>query len=326
VNPELLLAILIIVATLVSALLIRPRSELRRSGGLSRAASRHGLQYSSNGSAGPFFYELKGLLSSPLPIFAPKKGVGGLGIRHLLMGRWRGQKVTVFEHWEEKAEAWGGEEDSILRVISEFVSRREHVRSADYSYHACAAVTVDAFLPALSVGPRPAWGRLSGPFRRTGVAIEDDAFNRRFIVTSEDSDFVRRLLDQQMRESLARIPRTWEMQVGGSRVLVLRVGKITEGDVPELLDTVVRITLSIPKDLLKEHPSRPSPAVASDPALDRVEIFREEFLRWTWRRINPDGSTRTTSASAYIGLGAAEAAAKEANPDLPSRQFVSLRP
>jgi hypothetical protein len=317
--------IAVVVGVVASALLIRPRSERRRIDHLAKMASLHGLRYSGTDSADSY-YQSKGFLSSALPLMRANRKTAGQGVRHMLVGRWNGHEVAAFEYWHEEAEGWtsgGSYEGSLLRVISEFLpSKNEDLRSGQFTYFSCAIVEIPAFLPSLSLSRENSRTRLEDRLGRKDVGVGDDLFDKTFEVTCEDAEFAGTLFDERLRDWLSASRLNCDFQLGGDKVLAFQRGKLTESNALSLLEAVVGFNSHIRQELLRDHPPKRSRSPTADPRAPRVEIFREDFLKWRWRRLDQNGNQVATSPSSYMGPGGARISARQSNPDLQERQFV----
>lgn len=125
-------------------------------------------------------------------------------VEHVLVGQAPdGAPVRVFDYtcWEERHTSEGTER-----------SRYRHLT-------VCLS-ELEASFPHLVVQPETMATRLLGKLGMPDLDFESEAFNRMFVVTSEDEGFARRCLDPTMMDFLLSTQGTFQFEVNGRWLLV----------------------------------------------------------------------------------------------------------
>jgi Protein of unknown function (DUF3137) len=123
---------------------------------------------------------------------------------NMLVGRAPdGAPVRVFDLtiWEEK-------------------QTEEGTQESRYRYLTCCLTETDHSFPHLVVQPDTMATRLLEKIGMPSIDLESEAFNRRFMVSSEDERFARMFLDPQMMELLLATEGEFQFEVKGRWVLI----------------------------------------------------------------------------------------------------------
>lgn len=96
----------------------------------------------------------------------------------------------------------------------------EGTQESSYRYLTCCLTETDHSFPHLVVQPDTVATRLLEKVGMPSIDLESEAFNRRFMVTSEDERFARMFLDPQMMELLLSTDGQFQFEVRGRWVLV----------------------------------------------------------------------------------------------------------
>jgi hypothetical protein len=125
-------------------------------------------------------------------------------VENVLLGQARdGAPVRVFDitSWDEKETESG-------------------VQRSGYRHMTCCLTETDHSFPHLVVQPETLATRLLEKVGMPTIDLESEAFNRRFVVTSEDERFARMFLDPQVMELLLATDGQFQFEVRGRWVLV----------------------------------------------------------------------------------------------------------
>jgi Protein of unknown function (DUF3137) len=125
-------------------------------------------------------------------------------VENMLVGRAPdGAPVRVFDLtiWEEK-------------------QTEEGTQESRYRYLTCCLTETDHSFPHLVVQPDTMATRLLEKIGMPSIDLESEAFNRRFMVSSEDERFARMFLDPQMMELLLATEGEFQFEVKGRWVLI----------------------------------------------------------------------------------------------------------
>jgi hypothetical protein len=93
-------------------------------------------------------------------------------------------------------------------------------QESNHRYLTCCLTETDHSFPHLVVQPDTIATRLLEKVGMPSIDLESEAFNRRFLVTSEDERFARMFLDPQMMELLLSTDGQFQFEVRGRWVLV----------------------------------------------------------------------------------------------------------
>ncbi|MET1040918.1 MAG: DUF3137 domain-containing protein [Acidimicrobiales bacterium] len=93
-------------------------------------------------------------------------------------------------------------------------------QESHYRYMTCCLTETGHAFPHLVVQPDTVATRLLEKVGMPSIDLESEAFNRRFMVTSEDERFARMFLDPQMMELLLSTDGQFQFEVRGRWVLV----------------------------------------------------------------------------------------------------------
>ena len=104
---------------------------------------------------------------------------GAKDIENTSWGTWRGMEVVVIDYW---------------------FARSSDPNRNDYRYFTCAATSVPAAWPNLSIVPEGFAGRLAASMGSRGIEFELESFNRAFEVRCDDPRFAHALIDARMIE------------------------------------------------------------------------------------------------------------------------------
>ena len=129
----------------------------------------------------------------------------------------------------------------------------------------CCLTETDHAFPHLVVQPDTVATRLLEKVGMPSIDLESEAFNRRFMVTSEDERFARMFLDPQMMELLLSTDGQFQFEVRGRWVLVAA---------PQLPAELCLSLVGLSTPLPAADPAR-RPGVPSRPARHR----RTEAIR-----------------------------------------------
>jgi hypothetical protein len=125
-------------------------------------------------------------------------------VENVLLGQaGDGASVRVFDFtsWEEK-------------------QTDEGVQRSGYRHLTCCLTETDHSFPHLVVQPETLATRLLQKVGMPSIDLESEAFNRKFLVRSEDERFARMFLDPQMMELLLSTDGQFQFEVRGRWVLV----------------------------------------------------------------------------------------------------------
>jgi hypothetical protein len=125
-------------------------------------------------------------------------------VENVLLGQARdGAAVRVFDltSWDEKETENG-------------------VQRSGYRHMTCCLTETDHSFPHLVVQPETLATRLLEKVGMPTIDLESEAFNRRFVVTSEDERFARMFLEPQVMELLLATDGQFQFEVRGRWVLV----------------------------------------------------------------------------------------------------------
>jgi hypothetical protein len=166
----------------------------------------------------------------PFPMF----GRASHGAENLIWNAERGSEIRAFDYWYEDRPAEGA------------AGPRRRLT--------CAVVPLGASCPRLRVG-----GVALVDVEAAGlheVRLDLEAFNRRFVVQSEDQRFAFAFLEQRMMEAVLAVPAGVTLEVNED-VLLLSAPELPPEQVLRLFDAAVEIHERIPRSLPSLFPERP---------------------------------------------------------------------
>jgi len=188
---------------------VRPRRELHQD-----QARRLGLR-SAPGDPLGFFDRPFALLGH---------AAGAKDIENTSWGAWRGMEVVVIDYW---------------------FARSSDPNRNDYRYFTCAATSVPAVWPNLSIVPRGFAGRLAAAMGSRGIEFELESFNWAFEVRCDDSRFAHALIDAQMMSWLEALPPDTGFEISNGTLLT-RTPRRPDRDLNWALETMATFLDRIP--------------------------------------------------------------------------------
>jgi hypothetical protein len=117
-------------------------------------------------------------------------------------------------------------------------------------------VPLGASCPRLRIEPRDLVDDARAVLGLREVRLELEAFNRRFVVASEDERFAISFLEQRLMEGLLALPPTVTADVN-ENVLLLTAPTLPTEQVLRLFDAAVELHERIPRSLGSLFPPRP---------------------------------------------------------------------
>ena len=226
----LLLFLVIAVAASVGFALWRSGRRSARARALAAMATHLGLDYAA---VDPFDDAWQ-----PFALF----GLGAVrGVEHVCYGTLDGVAVRSFDYWYRDEGHTG-------------LTLGDGALAPDHRF-SCAVVSLPASCPRLAVQRRQPGDRLLELVGGDLVALELDAFNRRFAVRGEDRRFAVALLDQRMMQALLHLPDAVTVTVAEDRMLLI-ARQMPAGDVAGLLHAAAAVQKSVPHVLASLYPLR----------------------------------------------------------------------
>ncbi len=169
----------------------------------------------------------------PFPMF----GRPSHGTENLVWERSRGFEIRAFDYWYEDRSSDGP------------VGPRRRLT--------CAVVPLGASCPRLRIAPRDVDDDVRSALGQREVRLELEAFNRRFVVESEDERFAIAFLEQRMMEALLAMPGGVTVDVNED-VVLLSAPELAPERVLRLYDAAVAIHERVPRSLPSLFPPRPT--------------------------------------------------------------------
>jgi hypothetical protein len=123
----------------------------------------------------------------------------------------------------------------------------------------CGVVTLPFAFPCLEVAPREAWDDVVAPVMGEAIALELEAFNRRFRVECEDRRFAVAFLDQRMMEAMLGLPARTSLSLNLD-TLLLTCPLLPAEEVLGLLEVARRLRARVPHVVPSLYPPRPMEA------------------------------------------------------------------
>ena len=159
------------------------------------------------------------------------------GTANVVWDRTRGPEIRVFDYWwEDPAED---------RTV------------APRRWMTCAVVPLTGSVPRLRVEPRELEDHARSVLGLREVRLDLEAFNRRFVVTSQDERFAIAFLEQRLMEGLMALPDGMAAETNED-VLFLTGPLLPAEQVLVLFDTAVELAERIPRSLPSRYPPRPA--------------------------------------------------------------------
>jgi hypothetical protein len=150
---------------------------------------------------------------------------------------------------------WDPRDDKALRVFDYWVEEHDDQGMKVKQDLTCAVVPLPFGVPAVAVLPLGIVDVSREPAARRTVTLELDAFNRRFVVRTEDPRAAVAFLDQRMMEALVRIPLRVAIHVHEDRMLL--VGPTLEpAEMLLLLEVARSLATKVPPVLASLYPPR----------------------------------------------------------------------
>jgi hypothetical protein len=171
----------------------------------------------------------------PFPMFGRSRS----GTENVVWGRTRGPGIRVFDLW--------------------FVDEEGEQPLAPREYRTCAVVPISASCPRLRIEPRDLTDEARVLVGMREIRLELEAFNRRFVVETEDERFAIAFLEQRMMEALLGLPRSVSVETNED-VMLLTSPLLPPVDVLRLFDAAVELSERIPRSLGSLFPKRPDRA------------------------------------------------------------------
>jgi hypothetical protein len=185
----------------------------------------------------------------PFPMFGSPEH----GTENVVWERFRGTEIRVFDYW--------------------FVEPVEGRSAGTRRRLTCAVAPLGASAPRLRIAPRDLDDGVRSVLGLREIRLELEAFNRRFVVESEDERFAIAFLEQRMMEGLLAVPAGVTIDVNGD-VVLLSAPRLRPEQVLRLYDAAVEIHERIPHSLASLFPPRPHEGPHED--------------RWLQGRWSPD--------------------------------------
>ena len=202
------------------------QAKQRRREAIHEWAVRHGLSYSAEDPIGiPQRFSSFGLL---------RRG-DGRGCENVLQGTWKGLPVIEADYWY-----YNESTDSEGRT------------SRDYDRFSIVIVSIEAWVPNVSIERENLFTRLADHVGFRDVEFELEEFNRRFNVKCQDREFAYKLLDARMMEYLLEKAGGICVEVGGGHVLVWQ-GRIGVEGMMELLYRAKGFVDNVPRLVWNEY-------------------------------------------------------------------------
>ena len=149
---------------------------------------------------------------------------GAKNIENTSWGTWRGMQVVVIDYW---------------------FARSSDPNRNDYKYFTCAATSVPASWPNLSIVPEGFGSRLAASVGGRGIEFELESFNRAFEVRSPDPRFAHALIDGRMMTWLEALPPDTGFEISDG-TLLCRTPRLPDRDVDRALETMATFLDRIP--------------------------------------------------------------------------------
>ena len=173
-------------------------------------------------------------------------------------------------------------------------ARGTEIRAFDFSYEdpapdrrgsprrrlTCAVVPLPGSAPRLRIAPRDVDDEIRDLLDLPEIELELEAFNRRFVVETEDQRFAVAFLEQRMMEALLALPDGVTVDVN-ENVVLLSAPLLPAELVLRLYDAAVAVHRRIPHSLASLYPPRPIEGPYED--------------RWLQGHWTPDPTERRTT-------------------------------
>ena len=169
----------------------------------------------------------------PFPMFGRMRS----GTENVVWERRRGKDIRAFDFWHEEP------------ADDRPVTPRRRVT--------CAFVPLAFSAPRLRIAPRDLEDDVKAALGMQEVRLELDAFNRRFVVETEDERFAVAFLEQRMMEGLLALPDGVTAETN-ENVLLLSAPELPAEQVLLLFDAAVSIQRRVPRVLSSLFPPRPT--------------------------------------------------------------------
>lgn len=149
---------------------------------------------------------------------------GAKDIENTSWGTWRGMEVVVIDYW---------------------FARSSDPQRNDYRYFTCAATSVPAAWPNLSIVPEGIGSRLAASVVGRDIEFELESFNRAFEVRSDDPRFAHALVDARMMRWLEALPPDTGFEISDG-TLLCRTPRVPDRDVSWALETMATFLDRVP--------------------------------------------------------------------------------
>lgn len=169
----------------------------------------------------------------PFPMFGRPRH----GTENVVWERARGSEIRAFDYWYEEP------------ADNRTVTPRRRLT--------CAVVPLGASARRLRVAPRELDDDVRSALGLRRIELELDAFNRRFVVETDDERFAVAFLEQRMMEALLALPHGVTVEVNEDVVLLSAPLLLPAEQVLRLYDAAAAIHERIPRSLPSLFPPRP---------------------------------------------------------------------
>jgi hypothetical protein len=162
----------------------------------------------------------------------------------VLSGQWNGTTLVYADYeFTEDGQNSGDQDDK----------QNPNQENANQTY-AFSAVVADlgCRMPQVDVMARSMAGGLAEELGVQGVEFDNDLFNDRYVVESEDERFAQELIDDKMIDVLMQCPPDLHVQLGPQRMVVWGQRRPTIA-IPLVLDAAAALDHRVPVVVRQEH-------------------------------------------------------------------------
>jgi hypothetical protein len=177
----------------------------------------------------------------PDTLWLPFRWLGG--------GRWTRAQHVIWNRAE-------GEDVRAFDLSIEDVPAQED-RPRTVHRYTCAAAALASGCPRLEIRPRDTVANVVSALDGADIEFELEAFNRRFVVRSDDRRLAVAFCDQRMMQALLALPRGVTIAVNDDRLL-LRAAELPPGEVLLLFEAARAVARAVPSVVPALYPARPA--------------------------------------------------------------------
>jgi hypothetical protein len=145
--------------------------------------------------------------------------------------------------------AWSGESGG--RTI-EWVQHRYVVSTGQTTVvvqHRIVALSVPETWPGVHLAEENIFTRIGSAIVGEDLQLEDEAFNKRWRIRTDDEAFTMLLLAPDLQQSLRQAPRGQQWIIASGRLILMEKGEVRPEDVPRMTELLLEFQRLIPPEL-----------------------------------------------------------------------------